>query len=154
MNLAALTPQDKTNIAAGLVILALCQFLTAMYLFGRKPSGGPKKFANVTLRLHRIFGYVFLLWLVWVMGIGVDFLARRSQAGIGYEFHGPRFFHAFLAVVLFLLVLLKISFIRIFRNYRRHAQVLGFILTVGTIATWLIAGWFYMISVGGPVVEK
>ena len=147
--------QEKIYIGLGLVILALFEFFTAMYLFGNKPkSGAPKKHLKLALRLHRIFGYVFLIVMVWLMWLGAVILRRLSESGTGYQFHGPRFFHAFLAVVLLLVLLLKISFVRMYKNYRLQARLLGFILSVGTVATWLIAGWFYLIMMGSWVVER
>ena len=145
-----MTPMDKTTISAGLAILALIEFFTAMYLYGNK---GPKRFGKLALRFHRATGYLFLVWFIWVMWIGVDLLGRLSDEGTGWQFHGPRFYHAFLAVVLFLILLLKIAFVRFYRNYRTHARWMGFVLTLGTVTVWLIAGWFYMIAMGSPVMS-
>ncbi len=145
-----MTPMDKTVISAGLVILALIEFFTAMYLFGNK---GAKPLARAALAVHRITGYIFLIWFIWVVWIGVDLLARLSESGTGWQFHGPRFYHAFLAVVLLLILILKIAFVRFYRNYRLNAKWMGFVLVVGTITVWLIAGWFYLISMSTTVID-
>lgn len=147
-----MTPMDKTWISAGLVVLALVEFFTAMHLFGAKPEAGkPKRFAKFALRVHRVAGYLFLVWMIWVIWIGVDLLGRLSAEGTGYAlsgFQGHRFYHALIGVLMLLVLLLKILFVRVYTNYRMQARLLGFILTIGTLTAWIIAGWFYLIMMG------
>ena len=147
--------EAKIYIGLVLVILALTEFFTAMYLFGVKPSkDSPHKFAKLAIRAHRILGYVFLMVFALLIYMGVVILNRLAVSGTGYQFNGARFFHALLAVVMFLVLLLKIGFIRIWRNYRSQARLLGFIVTIGALTIWLISGWFYLIMMGGWTVER
>ena len=147
--------EAKIYIGLVLVILALIEFSTAMYLFGTKPSkDSPHRFGKLAIRAHRILGYVFLVVFAWLIYMGVVIFGRLSASGTGYQFDGARFHHALLAVVMFLVLLLKIGFIRIWRNYRSQARLLGFIVTIGTLTIWLISGWFYMIMMGGWTVER
>lgn len=88
------------------------------------------------------------MWFLWLVWIGVGLLQRMSQGGIR-EFTGRLFYHALLAVVVFLVLLLKIAFVRIYTNYRQQARLLGFLITIGTLTILLIAGWFYAIITGG-----
>jgi len=140
----------KTYVTLGLVILALVEFATAMHVFGRK---GEKRWTKGMMRAHRIGGYIFLIYLIWPIVVGADLLTRLSRYDDSWEFHGPRFFHAMLGVTVFLLLLLKISFVRFYTAYRQSARLLGIIITVATIVTWLIAGWFFLCMMGSPVLE-
>lgn len=143
--------QTKTYVTVGLVFLALFEFCTAMYLFGRK---GRKAGAKWVLRLHRWGGYAFLLYWLWPMIVGLDLLGRLSRYDTGWTFDGPRFYHAFLGVVVFLLLLLKISFVRLYPQYRQQARPLGILITLGAITTWIIAGWFWLAMMASPQLKS
>ena len=53
--------------------------------------------------------------------------------------------HATLAMTLFGILLLKISFIRMYRNYRPYVPMLGICVVVGTLVLWGLAGWMFLI---------
>lgn len=141
--------KTKTFVTLGLVAIALFEFVTAMYVYGRK---GDKKNPQLVLAMHRVGGYIFLVYWLWPMIVGADLLGRLSRYELGWHFDGPRFFHAFLGVTIFVLLLLKISFVRIYTNFRPSARWLGIIISVGTIVTWLIAGAFWLFMMGGRSV--
>jgi hypothetical protein len=145
-NVSVLT---KTYVTFGLVVLALFEFVTAMYVFGRK---GDKSHAKLMLTLHRIGGYVFAVYWLWPMLVGADLLGRLSRYEDGWQFDGPRFYHAFLGVTIFVLLMLKIIFVRFFTNFRTWARPLGILISLGTVITWLIAGWFWLSMMGGRTV--
>jgi hypothetical protein len=139
----------KTYVTSGLAVLALFEFLTAMYVYGRK---GSKPHPKLILTIHRVGGYIFLLYWLWPMIVGADLLGRLSRYTDGWEFDGPRFYHAFLGVTVFIMLLLKISFVRFYQTYRPSARLLGILITVGAIVTWLISGWFWLCLMGGRTV--
>ena len=142
-NVSVLT---KTYVTLGLVVLALFEFITAMYVFGKK---GNKPHARLILTLHRVGGYVFLVYWLWPMIVGANLLARLSRYTDGWQFHGPRFYHAFLGVTVFIVLLLKIVFIRFYPNFKTSARLLGIMISTGAVITWLIAGWFWLCMMGG-----
>ncbi len=139
----------KTHVTFGLVILALFEFITAMYVYGRK---GSKSHPKLVLTLHRVGGYVFLVYWLWPMIVGAGLLARLSRYTDGWQFDGPRFYHAFLGVTVFVLLLLKIAFIRFYQNFRTSARLLGILITAGAVITWLISGAFWLCMMGGRTV--
>ena len=134
-------PLTKTYVSIGLVILALFEFWAAMRIFGKK--GPPGTSARHILRLHRIFGYLFLVYFVWISWICVDLMDRLAQAGRALDSRAV--IHATLAMVLFGILLLKISFIRMYRNYRPYVPLLGICLVIGTLVLWGLAGWMFLI---------
>jgi hypothetical protein len=139
-------PVTKSYVSLGLVILAVFEFWTAMRVMGRK--GGAGKHARLLLRLHRIGGYLFLVYFVWVSWICIDMMGRLAQAG-GYELDSRAVIHSTLAIALFFILLLKIAFTRIYRNYRQYVPMLGIVLTIGTLVLWGIAGLMFLIMMGG-----
>jgi hypothetical protein len=142
-NVSVLT---KTHVTFLLVILALFEFITAMYVFGRK---GAKPHTKLMMTMHRWGGYLFLLFWLWPIIVGADLLARLSRYSDGWQFDGPRFYHAFLGVTVLVMLLLKIAFIRFYPNFRQSARLLGILITAGAIVTWVIAGWFWLCMMGG-----
>lgn len=136
----------KTWVTLGLVIVAMFEFATAMYVFGRK---GPKSRAKLMMTMHRVGGYVFAFYWLWPIIVGTDLLARLSRYTDGWRFDGPRFFHAFLGVTVLNMLILKIVFVRFYTNFRSLAKPLGLLITSGAIITWLIAGWFWLCMMGG-----
>ncbi|MBN1362197.1 MAG: hypothetical protein JW993_16495 [Sedimentisphaerales bacterium] len=140
----------KTHVTAGLALLALFEFATAMYVFGKK---GNKPHAKIMLSIHRIGGFVFLVAWLWPMLVGADLLARLSRYEDGWQFDGPRFFHAMLGVTVFVLLLLKIAVVRFYQTFRPSARLLGILISVLAVITWLIAGWFWLAMMGGRNVQ-
>jgi hypothetical protein len=146
-NVSVLT---KTYVTLGLVVLALFEFITAMYVYGRK---GSKSHSKLILTIHRIGGYIFLIYWLWPMIVGADLLTRLSRYTDGWQFDGPRFFHAFLGVTVLILLLLKIAFIRFYTNFRSSARLLGILISAAVVVTWLIAGGFWLFMMGGRTVQ-
>lgn len=140
----------KTYVTLPLVVLALFEFVTAMYVFGRK---GPKPHARLILTMHRVGGYIFLVYWLWPITVGADLLARLSRYTDGWDFDGPRFFHAFLGVTVLAMLVLKIVLVRFYRTFRTWAQPLGILITLSAIITWLIAGWFWLCMMGGRALS-
>lgn len=139
-------PVTKTWVSLGLVPLALFEFWTAMQIFGKKVEDGGR--ARLMLRLHRIGGYLFLVYFVWISWVCLDLLSRLAAAG-GYELDARGVGHALLAMALFVILLLKISFVRVYRNYRQYIPLLGIILTAGTMVLWGVAGLMFLFLMGG-----
>ncbi len=140
----------KTYVTLGLVVMAMFEFLTGMYLFGQK---GKRSHLKGALRLHRIGGYVFLVYLLWPIFVGLDLMGRLSNEGTGWTMDARVFYHAFLGVLVLLLLLLKIGFVRFWTVYKQHASRLGIAITIATIVTWVIAGLFWLSMMSSPVIE-
>ena len=135
-------PITKTYVSSGLVAFALFEFWAAMNVFGT--TGKPSPNARLFIRLHRILGYVFLFYFVWISWVCLDLMERLADAG--RELDARAAIHGSLATILFLALLLKISFIRMYRKYRPYVPLLGIVVAVGTLALWGIAGlWFLFI---------
>ena len=148
----------KTYVTACLAALALFEFWTAMYVFGRKNASHKK----LVLRLHRIGGYVFLVCWIWPILVGLDLLGRLSVEGTSplanvstnWRMSARVFYHAFLGTLVLVLGLLKISFIRLYTTYRQQARLVGILITVAAVMTWIIAGLYWLKMMSGTIVER
>ena len=137
-----MNPLTKTYLAIGLVVLALFEFFAAMEIFGKAKKPGPH--ARFILRLHRVAGYLFLAYFVWISWICVDLMDRLTNAGVPLDSRAT--IHAFFAMALFGVLLLKISFVRLYRNYRPYVPFMGITLSTGTLVLWGLAGWMFLIQ--------
>ena len=133
-------PLTKTYFALVLVFIALFEFITAMYVYGKKP---PRPYGKTIMTLHRIGGYVFLVYFIWISWVCVDLMSRLAEAGKPLDVRG--FYHGFFAMVLFVILLLKLSFVRFYRRYISSVPLLGIIVASGTLVLWGIAGWMFLI---------
>jgi len=133
-------PLTKTYVSFGLVVLAGFEFWAAMGVFGKK--GPPGKSARLILRLHRIGGYLFLAYFVWISFVCLDLMNRLAEAGKTPD--ARAMIHATLALVLLVVLLLKISFVRIYQKYRPYVPLMGLVMTGGTLVLWLLAGYMFL----------
>lgn len=138
-------PVSKTYLSSGLVVLALFEFIAAMNLFGSK---GPTPGAALLLKLHRLLGYVFLVYFAAISWICFVLMARLARVG-NYTLDARGALHALVALTLFALLLVKISFIRRYRKYRPQVPLLGMMVAVGTVVLWCFAGLMFLFLVGG-----
>lgn len=136
----------KTYISFGLVILALFEFWTAMSVFGDKKERA--KNPKLLLNIHRITGYLFAAYFIWISWVCVDLMEKLYAAG-NYALDARNLSHAALAIALVIILGLKVAFIRRYRNYRPYVPLLGVILVSGTLLLWAISGWMYLIITGG-----
>lgn len=153
----AVSVLTKTYVTLGLVGLAVFEFWTAMYVFGDK---GPKRFGIWAMRLHRVGGYLFLAYWIWPMVVGLTLLGQLSEQnaqfpeGLKWQFDGPRFYHAMLGVGVFLLLLLKIGFVRVWPVFRAEAKWMGLVMAATAVVIWIISGLFWLAMMGSPVLER
>lgn len=133
-------PITKTYVSFGLVVLALFEFWAGMSVRG---AAKPPASAKLRLRLHRIFGYVFLAYFVWISYVCLDLMNRLANAG-NYILDSRATIHAVIALAVLALLLLKISFVRSFPKYRANAPTLGIVITASTLVLWFLAGYMFM----------
>ncbi len=136
-----MNPVTKAYLSFGLVLLAGFEFWAAMRVFGQK--GTPGKSAKLFMRMHRIGGYVFLVYFIWISWVCIDMMDRLAK--IGTPLDARAVLHTVLAMSLFVLLLIKISFVRFYRKYQPNVPILGMVLSGGTLVLWGVAGWIFLI---------
>jgi mono/diheme cytochrome c family protein len=130
----------KSLLALPLVLLALLGIYTMFEVFGRKE----KRYSVGKLKaVHRLNGYLFLLLFLIISYLCIDLLVR-----VGMVLDARTTFHVVFALAIFLLLLVKISYIRVYRLFYSH--VVGFGLTIALLAIILtgISSGYYLLATG------
>jgi phosphoglycerol transferase MdoB-like AlkP superfamily enzyme len=96
--------------------MAMVEFWLAIKVFGEKP---PSPRAKSLLKIHRVLGYAFLAYLLLLMIVGFHLVNFMAEAGGSLD--GRGIIHILLGMVVFVVLVLKILFIRAYRQYRRSA---------------------------------
>lgn len=137
----------KSILALPLMGFALINFMTMMQILGRTE----KKFDPKTLRLiHRISGVCYVA--VFVI---IAYYCIKIMRASGQELPARGALHALLSVAAFLLLALKISFVRVYRKYFSSAPLLGITVVILTLCTTAIsAGYYLALRVGKPAVSQ
>jgi mono/diheme cytochrome c family protein len=142
-----LTFLTKSILALALSGFALLNFISMMGILGRSE----RKFDPKTLRLvHGISG---ICWII--LSVVLSYYCIKIMRASGQEL-GPRSaLHGLLSVAVFLILALKISFVRIYRKFFSAAAVLGIGVVILTLCTTaLSAGYYLAVRAGKTVVVQ
>jgi hypothetical protein len=124
----------KTILGTAFIAAALTSFLSMMTLMG-KPE---KKTDPAKLRkIHRAAGIVISILLVPLIYLGARFLARTGDA-----MSIRAGFHVVLAIAFVVLLILKIAIVRVYRNFLKHAPVLGMMIFILAVIVFAISAGF------------
>lgn len=103
-------PMTKSLFSLVAMALALVQIWSIMELLGRPVRRWNPEWMSW---IHRVGGYTFL----GIFGL-VSFYCLRDYAAAGGEFSPRGNIHAMLAVVLFLVLVIKILIIRVYKQWK------------------------------------
>ena len=127
-------------LAAGIV--AVLSMLTLMGRAEKKMSGPALR------RIHRTAGIIF-----FILTLVISFVCIRYVAAFGGRLAVRPVFHAVLALALFIVLLLKITIVRFYREFLRIVPTLG--MTVFVLAFLVVgtsAGYYFLKA--GPAIGK
>jgi len=127
----------KTIIASAFLLVGTGAFLTMMRTMGRPGVPGD---AGRCRKVHRVFGWLYVVLLVPLVYLGVDFI---GEMGDGMSTRAV--FHMVLAVTLIALLFLKILVVRFFKGFLKNAPALGMALFVLTLVVYLISAVFMIL---------
>jgi hypothetical protein len=128
------------KIVLGTVFLAAgtTAFLAMMTALGRPGTAGdPAKLR----RRHKIFGWLYVLLLVPLIYLGLDFV---GEMGDGMSTRAV--FHLVLAEALIALLVLKLLVVRVFRGLLKSATALGMTLFALTLVVYLVTAGFHIVQ--------
>lgn len=122
-------------LALPLVGFALLNFLTMMELLGRtEKTISPKLLKGV----HRISGLCFI-----AVFIVLSYYCIRIMAASGQELSPRGSLHGILSIAALLLLVLKLSFVRVYRKYYSGVAVLGIAVVILTLGTTAVSAGYY-----------
>ena len=128
----------KTIIASAFLLAGTGAFLTMMRIMGRPGVPGD---VGKGRKVHRVFGWLYVVLLVPLVYLGVDFI---GEMGDGMSTRAV--FHMVLAETLIAVLLLKILIVRFFKGFLKNAPTLGMALFVLTLVVFLISGGFFILQ--------
>lgn len=135
----------KSILAIFLALSAFVALFSMLELMGRQE----KRFAPRTLKIvHRANGVFFIL-----LALVISYYCLKIIRGAGLELSARGALHSLLATAVFLVLFLKISIVRFYRQYYSMVVPLGMVaalLTLGTVAT--SAGYYFTVKGGGAEV--
>ncbi|MCU0243996.1 MAG: DUF6529 family protein [Acidobacteria bacterium] len=128
----------KTILGGLFLAVGTAAFLTMMSLMGR-PGRTPD--TGKGRRVHKIFGWLYLVLLVPLAYLGVAFV---GEMGDGMSTRGA--LHVVLAATLVAVLLVKVLVVRVFKGFVKNAPALGMALFVLTLVVYLISGGFFLVQ--------
>ena len=135
----------KSLLSLILIFLTFIQIFTMFEIFGR----ADKKYNIEKLKnIHRLNGKLYFLLYIIIAYFCLDFILKTKTEP------SPRAtFHGVFALAVIVLLLLKVSFIRIYRQFYSQVKTIGILialLTLGMIGT--SSGYYLLITKFGTEV--
>jgi mono/diheme cytochrome c family protein len=128
----------KSILAIGLLLSGLGAALAMLISLGRTE----KKASPAALRrIHRTAGYLFLLLLLGLSVLGMDIFVDSGQA-----LSTRAVLHAFLALFLLFIVLLKIGLVRFFKSFLRMVPALGLAILVLSLVVFSVSAGYFLLG--------
>lgn len=129
----------KSLLSAGLLLLVLLAMFTMFEIFGR-----PEKKYDIgrLKRIHKFNGLIYIILFLIITYYCLEFIISTKAEPT------PRAtFHSIFAITVILLIGLKISFIRIYRQFYGQVKTIGILIaliSLGMIAT--SSGYYLLIT--------
>ncbi len=129
----------KSILSLFMIAIAFVQLFIMFELFGRDPV----RYDAATLkRFHRINGMIFVLMYFFIAYFCLGYIISTKE-----ELSPRVTFHAVFALSVIILLFLKISFIRFYREFYEKVLTLGpliVLLTFGMMAT--SGGYYFLVT--------
>jgi cytochrome c1 len=130
----------KSLLSIVIVFLAFIAMFTMFEIFGRTE----KRFNSEKLRkIHRLNGFIFGALAVAIAFLCLDFIVKTKTEP------SPRAaLHAVFALAVFVLLMLKIAFVRFYRQFYGKVQTLGLLIALLTFGMVGTSGGYYLLVAG------
>jgi len=126
----------KSLLSLALLAAAALAFYSMFEVFGR---GSAPAVIDRLKRVHKVTGYLYLLIFLFLSYLCISFAAASQTEP------SPRAaLHILLALAIIVLFLVKILFVRIYRQFYSQAKNIGIMMGVMTFVLVGISGGFYL----------
>lgn len=130
----------KSLIAGGLFVAALFAAFSMFILLGKIEK---KANPEILKKIHRIAGWIFVLFLLVLGVFGANFLADLGDSV------SPRaVIHYTLALFLFAIILLKVLSVRFFKSFLRFVPTLGMAAFILSLVIVMGSAGYYVLRGG------
>lgn len=125
----------KFILALIFLVSAVIAALSMLTMMGKTE----KKISPKTLRtLHKISGWLFLILLIPLIYLGMKYWVR-----LGDQASVRAVFHAVLALGLIITILLKISIVKLFKQFLRFAPAMGMLVFSFAFVVFSVSAGYY-----------
>ena len=131
-------PTTTSLLAFGLLIIGIVAVTLILILLGRiKATQHPKFFRWA----HRIAGYIFIILYLFICVIMLQKLTGNSSA-----LSAKDAIHAYLGIVIFPILIVKICIVRRFKKYYLRLPIYGMIIMIAVYMTVTLSAGYFMLS--------
>ncbi len=127
----------KSILSLVIIVVTVIQVFVMLELFGRSQK---RYDADKLKKIHRINGILFVVLYFVVAYFCLSYIANNKE-----ELSSRVTIHALLALSVILVLALKISFVRIYRQYYGKALTLGPLLALLTFGMVAVSAGFYFL---------
>ena len=138
----------KSLVSLFFIFVAFVQAISMLTLMGRTET--ERKVSPVLLKkIHRWSGIAFI-----VLFLGLSYFCIKYVAFVGDNLSVRAVFHGVLALILFAVLLLKLSIVKFYRQFIKFAPTLGMTLfSLALVTTLLSSGFFFLTRWHPPAVS-
>src|SRR3990172_5569202 len=127
----------KSLLSLLLLLLTFIQMFTMFGVFGR----AEKKYNIDKLRkFHRLDGKLYFIFYVLIAYLCLNFIYRTET-----ELSPRATFHGVFALSVLVLLLLKVSFVRIYRQFYGYVKTIGILIALLTFLIILTSTYYYLL---------
>lgn len=127
----------KSILSLYMLIAAFIAMFTMFEIFGRST----KKYDIAKIKMiHRVNGLIYVILFLFIAYYCLNFITSSK-----IELSSRATFHSIFALTIILLFCLKISFIRIYRQWYGKAQILGLLIALITFGMVGTSGIYYLL---------
>jgi len=130
----------KSILSLFMILGATIAMFTMFEIFGR----GTVKYKVTTLKvLHRVNGVAYLILFFYIAYHCIDFIIATKG-----ELSSRATFHSLCALLIIVLFSVKISFIKIYKQFYAQARTLGLVMALTTFGMIGTSGIYYLLVSG------
>ena len=131
-------PITTSLLAFSLLIIGIVAVTLVLILLGRiKATQHPRFFRWA----HRIAGYIFIALYLFICVVMFQKLTINSTA-----LYAKDAIHAYLGIVIFPMIIVKICIVRLFKKYCLRLPIYGMIIMIAVFMTVTLSAGYFMLS--------
>lgn len=130
----------KSILSLVMILAAIIAMFTMFEIFGR----GSAKYKVASLKaLHRVNGVIYLILFLYIAYHCIDFIISTKG-----ELSSRATFHSIFALTILVLLGVKISFVRMYKQFYGQARTLGLVIALTTFGMTGTSGIYYLLVSG------
>ncbi|HBR22880.1 MAG TPA: hypothetical protein DD713_10120 [Nitrospiraceae bacterium] len=127
----------KSLMGIGLLISAVIAAFTMLEIFGRSER---KYDIEKLKKIHRANGILYFILFLFISYFCIEYIIKTKVEP------SPRaLFHSLSAVVIVILLVLKVSIVRIYRQFYNQVKLIGILIALISFAMFAASGGYYLL---------